>query len=694
MTLRAQSVDALVASRRSKGIEYNFSNLFLPVQPGQTKNGSLIGETDSEVRKMRSRITVRYSIDRSVAPWSSDSALADMVESMSVDLELSLVSHSIDLNQDGTMKVNINFIGRYDAEVKEPDNSNILSRDTLPEEQEEGMSLIGGQTDATRHYKILELREKIKNLENTDGLQAEAREQLEAELRALENPAPVKETRDFDRKRGVLNLMKKIYEKRGVKVARVDVETLDVVAATQEEIEQEQSLPGRGTGQTVEESIPTDGEMGTNQLQTVSDLKQSLMRDVDLFVQKIDGFNSRYLNIKYLFLGDILEAALESYAENANSENHDDHVRDLRVILGPIEFYSGFYDSSTGEGFTPTYNGMTGDFDNPAVLTRCQNLQEKKNKSDEEKKELEACKKVLENIKPIRVSCNIADIPVSVNLLSSWLTENILEEGKAKMTFDDFIKSITSRLIPQLIQTEAENALLPRVNSKVFDSVHSAPTDEAKPFADGIGFLMEKNEKSNLKTPMWKPFRGGDFRPELAGRERKRVYIEDLKSGKKPGVPLPNRASSPGSHMADYLMIYGEPLEQLKSFDKQRDQAQGIYHLQVGQDAGVVKEINLSVVEDQSFESFVIFKALQKGSNVRKRFYDATVEMQGVTFFRPGQKVFINPAAFGRPEDLKSFGLLAYYTVITSENVIEDGQYKTSLACKFHAYPSDRGGNS
>ena len=695
MTLRAQSVDALVASRFFKGIEYNFSNLFLPIQPRETKNGSSIGETDSEVRKMRNRVTVSYSIDRDSAPWKSDKALADMVEAMTVELELSLTSHSIDLNQDGTMKVNVNFIGRYDAEVKEPDSSNILSRAGTPEEQEQEMSLVDGQTDATKHDEIKKLRARIKSLENLDGRHVEERKKLEADLRVLEGPdasAPKKETNEFDRKKGVLNLMRKIYEKRGIKIARFDLENLEVIAATKEEVETEQSKPGRGTGQSVEESMPTEEEMPENPLQTISDLKQSLRRDVDLFINKMDGYLSQYINVKYLFLGDILEAALESYAENADSSSHDKHVRDLRVILGPMEFISGYYDSSTGQGFTPTYNGETGDFDNPELLSKCQALQEKKKKgklNDSQEKQLKACQEALRNIKPTKVVCNIADIPVSVNLFNSWLTENILDEGKTKMTFDDFIKSTTSRLIPQLIRHEAENILLPRVNSKIFDSVHSAPTDVTAPFADGVGFVMEKNEKSKNDTPMWKPFREGF----ISSREKKRVYIEELKSGKNPGVPLPNRAAFPGAHMADYLMIYGEPLSQTKPFNKKRDNAQGIYHLQVGQDAGVVKEINLSVIEDQSFESFVIQKALQNGNNVRKRFYDAKVDMQGVTFFRPGQKVFINPAAFGRPEDLKSFGLLAYYTVITSENIIEDGQYKTSLDCKFHAYPDTEGDN-
>lgn len=706
MTLRAQSVDALVASRFSKGIEYSFSNLFLPVQPKETNYGTSIGETDSEVRKMRARAIVSYSIDRDSAPWKSDKALADMVEAMTVELELSLTSHSIDLNQDGTMKVNVNFIGRYDAEVKEPDSSNILSRAGTPEENNDfqhGMSFQYGTTNADgstqfdgqslvpeKELKIRELRRKIDRLEGQGGFQEKVRESLKEALKTLEGPeasAPKKETNEFDRKKGVLNLMRKIYEKRGIKIARFDLENLEVIAATKEEVETEQSKPGRGTGQSVEESMPTEEEMPENPLQTISDLKQSLRRDVDLFINKMDGYLSQYINVKYLFLGDILEAALESYAENADSSSHDKHVRDLRVILGPMEFISGYYDSSTGQGFTPTYNGETGDFDNPELLSKCQALQEKKKKgklNDSQEKQLKACQEALRNIKPTKVACNIADIPVSVNLFNSWLTENILDEGKTKMTFDDFIKSITSRLIPQLIQHEAENILLPRVNSKVFDSVHSAPTDVAAPFADGVGFVMEEND-----TPMWKPFREGF----ISSREKKRVYIEELKSGKNPGIPLPNRAAFPGAHMADYLMIYGEPLSQTKAFDKKRDNAQGIYHLQVGQDAGVVKEINLSVVEDQSFESFVIQKALQNGNNVRKRFYDAKVDMQGVTFFRPGQKVFINPSAFGRQEDLKSFGLLAYYTVITSENIIEDGQYKTSLDCKFHAYPDTEGDN-
>ena len=114
-----------------------------------------------------------------------------------------------------------------------------------------------------------------------------------------------------------------------------------------------------------------------------------------------------------------------------------------------------------------------------------------------------------------------------------------------------------------------------------------------------------------------------------------------------------------------------------------RDLNEGIYHLHAGRDAGVVKEVKLSAVNFEGYEEMMMLEAKKQGLPNKKRVYSANVTMNGVPIFRPGQKVYLNPAAYGSLATLKAYGLVGYYSVVRTSSMIESGQYQTTLECVF-----------
>ncbi len=166
------------------------------------------------------------------------------------------------------------------------------------------------------------------------------------------------------------------------------------------------------------------------------------------------------------------------------------------------------------------------------------------------------------------------------------------------------------------------------------------------------------------------------------------VFVEDFltnKAGKK-SLPLflsKNTPKSPDHYMADYMLVYAESLDYLRIFrtqaDYNRDLREGIYHLHSGREAGVVKEIKLSVENTPGYEEMKMIEAMNGVESSVKRIYRASVTLSGVPVFRPGHKVFVNAAAHGTPSLLREFGLMGYYSVITTSSNISAGQYETTL---------------
>ena len=132
MVIRAQSVDDLVHQRSSaNGKDYKFSQIFIPVDT--TDQQGTTGGTDVKARVMRTRAKIAYKIDESSPVWAGYDELRSAIKRMTFELELALSMHSIDLNQDGTMRITVDFVGRFDEESKDYRHANILSEDYIEE---------------------------------------------------------------------------------------------------------------------------------------------------------------------------------------------------------------------------------------------------------------------------------------------------------------------------------------------------------------------------------------------------------------------------------------------------------------------------------------------------------------------------------------------------------------------------------
>ena len=120
------------------------------------------------------------------------------------------------------------------------------------------------------------------------------------------------------------------------------------------------------------------------------------------------------------------------------------------------------------------------------------------------------------------------------------------------------------------------------------------------------------------------------------------------------------------------------------------DIKEGIYHLNIGSDRGLVKTINFSRMDQTYLREARIEQAGELGNfgQLRER-YNANVTLYGNMLFYPGQYVFINPSMVGLGSVVTvgslttKLGLGGYFVITKVENIIESGVYETILTCSW-----------
>ena len=126
-----------------------------------------------------------------------------------------------------------------------------------------------------------------------------------------------------------------------------------------------------------------------------------------------------------------------------------------------------------------------------------------------------------------------------------------------------------------------------------------------------------------------------------------------------------------------------------KSGDYNEDIRRGIYHLFIGKDSGIVKNISFQKTSTPKLAE-ANFAAQEKSIAQLFRTYDANVQMYGNTIFFPGSTLYINPSFLGNVSGPSSpnsvfrrFGLGGYYRVNKVNMRINAHEFSTELTCKW-----------
>ena len=246
---------------------------------------------------------------------------------------------------------------------------------------------------------------------------------------------------------------------------------------------------------------------------------------------------------------------------------------------------------------------------------------------------------------------NIADIPISVDMLSDMMYKDIISTRKGFLDIDEMLDSFAPKLLNRAFG-ELPGADI--IRDIVFlTTSFSAPPIDKKKVKKGV--VMTKDV------------------PRPTGKST----TKDIKN------------------LSEYIVFHQKPANYNRppgSGNKKKDLGKGIFHLRANQDRGLVKNISFSKISQPARETYMIFRNGQMYDELRYP-HNAVVEMYGNNIFLPAMQVYINPdtLGFGDPRGLDSaarrLGFGGYYTSESVTTTYSAGSLTTTLQLFFNSFP-------
>jgi|TARA_Y100000996_G_scaffold295325_4_gene233742 hypothetical protein len=242
---------------------------------------------------------------------------------------------------------------------------------------------------------------------------------------------------------------------------------------------------------------------------------------------------------------------------------------------------------------------------------------------------------------------NLADCPVSYTMFLQFWNEQVIEKEKKSYPVKQFMKD----LVQQLIRPAMKPGCFPKAEPQSADVSMVSITI---PHPEGIDIL---------------------------DNGKRRASLTDVRDA----MPSTFNAEDPcWNYIMYYMASYSARALQGDPTD---DARKGVYHYEIGRDAGLVKKIDFSKSDVKGLKE--ARQSQDGGLSQLREIYNAKVDMVGNNLYIPGMKVFLNPPyGLGDPTDSNSaanlLGLGGYFDVIKVQSSIKrGGAYTTKLETIF-----------
>ena len=418
---------------------------------------------------------------------------------------------------------------------------------------------------------------------------------------------------------------------------------------------------------------------------TIADsAEKNLDRAVDELSKKYYNHKTKEFNIKFFYLGDLIEVAVESLYEHGGTS------KDMKIIAASVAL-KNFVGSNILEDF-----GVEVDAQGVLSVGRTKEGDEKVQKlagdKSSAKYELDA---------KYYYRC-IADIPISLSAFLNTFNDLVVKKKKINLSFHEMIKMTYKMAMSSLNSIDDEFYVLPRQGVNLSQTIISAPRLKSQDY----GYFREKKgTKTTLEfqnqtgrmtfddVRTQTPQKLGDSNDVLSqGTTESTSKVQESVSLFEQRF----RSSAATDDSIDgYIILHDMPrtIPPHKLSDFEKDNKNGIPHFFIGASSGLVKSIKFSLKENALLQAD---QMLRRADRTFPKFpikgiYEAEVTMLGNVFFSPGSVVYINPAAMklGNPKNpnspINALGISGYYLVLKSASYIQEGTYETKLSCKFQS---------
>ena len=300
---------------------------------------------------------------------------------------------------------------------------------------------------------------------------------------------------------------------------------------------------------------------------------------------------------------------------------------------------------------------------------------------------------------------NLADIPISLNRWNEWFINKMQRPGIFSYSLRQFIKETLNSLVLDVLGGASCYGAGSDFSKQIFDigiSNFTLPAykngdgeyvNPAKFLTDPSHYISAGEDGTNFRIDLKKIQASLDKRSLFEINEDNTevyhfiaIYARGYESSTLLGLETDEEAKAatdPGGFLSSNDTFAGAELP--------GDLSRGIFHFYMGHNQGLVKSIKFSRTDQKYLAESRILGQGHFGYNQLRGRYEATVVMQGNTFFLPGQYIYINPRSVGSGDEGTEFedaalllGLGGYYVVLDIESNITPEFYETTLKCVWH----------
>jgi len=591
-----------------------------------------------------------------------DKRILEAIKRQRISYILSLNDHSINLNADGTVELDLTYLARIEGRMLNSANADLLYiEDGSPlvkvvdvikrtvEQIKKDERKIGAEATKKRKAANQQMADEYTGVlvgggtlssgegqrELTKVNQKEAKELESLSVRKKVQEKLLREARYEQKAQSYRRIMKQIEESARIYQIAVTPKMVEAWVASMDRATDKKTVEERNEeilkkrtnsknvvnksleGQNINErkgkfdnlelnrefieAAALDGEDGTIKRQAALN-KYFEARKADDIPEDGETY------VSFFFFGDLLEAAINVVLEGKQGRYNllgDGNKRkidksDFDFLLGPIEMFEYF------EG------------DRVEVT-----------------------------------SVPLCDIPISTKLFGMWFAKNIIKPMRETLTLKQFLRMVAAELVQGMLAPPIYGPIGAKQKTKMSFNTFSLPTSKKNPFRSGA-------------------------------KDRNRIDIDKMT------YPDFYNVFRSAAKTRDYFMMYfAGPISNQLTGDFVTDSKMGIPHFEIAQDRGIVKNINFSKVDIPGFREANIEKneKASKRNLLYSNKYSAQVNTLGCPVFKPGMLTNINPRGFGIGKKSKyaQLGFGGYYTITKVSNNISNGSYETSLEMHYES---------
>jgi hypothetical protein len=263
---------------------------------------------------------------------------------------------------------------------------------------------------------------------------------------------------------------------------------------------------------------------------------------------------------------------------------------------------------------------------------------------------------------------------ISIDAFRAFFTEKIIRPLKVKYNLTSFIIDIANKF--SYVNSVG------MASQGTFVSAEGRPTFATFQAPDvGLGEALRAANAINTLGDLG--FGGLDrYYHSLNGADP--AYYSEIVGDSNPASsPDPRREIS-------YFVLRSSGHVIQRDGDEDDDIEEGIYHLKLGSDKGILKSVKFRRDEIRGRREGRIVRAGGLNLTALREKYDATITIFGAPFIYPGMYIYLNPSLIGYGDGSNSaakiLGLGGYYFINKVRNSISsDGSFDTEIEASWNA---------